>query len=48
MSRYIERAEDTAELYIGGVIFSVVAALAGAVMAVGFVAIEGVHLLRHK
>jgi hypothetical protein len=44
----MERAEDKAEYYIGGVIFSVVAALTGAVMAVGFVAIEGFNWLRHK
>jgi hypothetical protein len=48
MSRYTERAEDVAELYIGGAIFSVVAALTAAVMAVGFGAIEGFNWLQHK
>jgi hypothetical protein len=48
MSRYTERAGDIAEYYIGGLIFSVVAAMTAAVMAVGFGAIEGINWLRHK
>jgi hypothetical protein len=48
MSRYTEKAEDVAALYVGGLIFSVVAALTAAVMAVGFGAIEGFNWLRQK
>jgi hypothetical protein len=48
MSRNLETVEDTAALVIGGVVFTVVAALTAAVMAVGFAAIETVGWLRQR
>jgi hypothetical protein len=48
MSPYIEETEDIAAYWIGGAIFTAVAAVTAAVMAVGFGAIEGVNWLRHR
>lgn len=48
MSRYIETAEDAAAYWIGGAIFTVVAAATAAVMAVGFGAFEVVDRLRNR
>lgn len=48
MSRYLETAEDAAAYWIGGAIFTAVAAVTAAVMAVGFGAIEVVDRLRHR
>ena len=48
MSRYTEKAGDVASYYVGGLIFTVVAAVTATVMAVGFGAIEGFNWLRHN
>ena len=48
MSRNLETVEDTTALVIGGFVFTVVAALTAAVMAVGFGAIQAVGWLRHR
>ena len=48
MSQYIEKTEDIAAYWIGGAIFTVVAAVTAAVMAVGFGAIEGINWLRAR
>ena len=48
MRRYKETVEDTAALVVGGTVFTVVAALTAAVMAVGFGAIEAFDWLRHR
>ena len=48
MSRYIEKTEDIAAVWIGGAIFTAVAAVTAAVMAVGLGAIEGFNWLRDR
>jgi len=48
VSQYRQTAEDTVTLVVGGTIFTIVAALTGAVMAIGFGAIEVVERLRER
>jgi hypothetical protein len=48
MRRYKETVEDRAALVIGGTIFTIVAALTAAVMAIGYGAIETASWLRHR
>jgi len=48
MSQHIEKTEDIAALWIGGAIFTFVAAVTAAVMAIGFGAIEGFNWLRDR
>ena len=42
-----EQLVDVAQFTLGGAFFAVVAALTGAVMAVGFVVLTGIDRLRH-
>ena len=42
-----EKLVDTAQITLGGPLFIGVAALTGAVMAVGFVVLTGIDRLRH-
>jgi hypothetical protein len=48
MSQFRESTEDTVTLVVGGTIFTLVAAVTAAVMAIGWVAIEAVDRLRHR
>ena len=47
MPRYLEKAEDKAELVVGGTVFAVVAALTAVVMAIGFPIMETIERFRH-
>jgi hypothetical protein len=42
-----EKLVDVAQFTLGGALFTAVAALTGAVMAVGFVVLSGIGRLRH-
>ena len=42
-----EKLVDVAQFTLGGAFFTAVAALTGAVMAVGFVVLTGIDRLRH-
>jgi hypothetical protein len=48
MSQYQETAEDTVALVVGGTVFTVVAAITAAVMAIGFGAMLAVERLRER
>ena len=48
MRHYIEKTEDTAQYVVGGTIFTIVAALTAAVMAIGFPVMEAVQWLRDR
>jgi hypothetical protein len=48
MRQFRETAEDTVTLVVGGTVFTIVAALTAAVMAIGLGATEAVELLRHR
>ena len=48
MRQFKETTEDVVMFAVGGTIFTIVAALTAAVMAIGLGAIETVERLRHR
>ena len=48
MRHAIEKTEDTAQYVVGGTIFTIVAALTAAAMAIGFPVMEAVQWLRDR
>ena len=48
MSQYRETTEDIVTYAVGGTIFTIVAAVTAAVMAIGLGAIETYERLRHR
>ena len=48
MRHSIEKTEDTAQYVVGGTIFTIVAALTAAAMAIGFPVMEAVQWLRDR